>query len=35
MWSAGIVLYALLFGTVPFKAYNIKDLFNLIKDCKY
>ena len=26
LWSAGVVLFALLFGTVPFKANNMKDL---------
>jgi len=26
VWSAGVVLYAMLFGTVPFKASNINDL---------
>lgn len=26
VWSAGVVLYAMLYGTVPFKASNIKEL---------
>lgn len=26
LWSAGVVLFALLYGTVPFKANNMKDL---------
>jgi len=35
VWSAGIVLYAMLKGTVPFKANNIIDLHNLIVSGKY
>ena len=30
VWSAGVVLYAMLSGTVPFKGSNIKELHNLI-----
>lgn len=30
MWSAGVVLYAMLYGTVPFKATTIKELHRLI-----
>jgi len=26
VWSAGVVLFAMLYGTVPFKASNINDL---------
>jgi carbon catabolite-derepressing protein kinase len=26
LWSAGVVLFAMLYGTVPFKANNMKDL---------
>lgn len=35
MWSAGVVLYALLYGTVPFKANNMQDLHKLILSAKY
>ena len=30
LWSSGVVLYAMLSGTVPFKANNINDLQNMI-----
>ena len=30
VWSSGIVLYAMLSGTVPFKANNLTDLHNII-----
>lgn len=30
LWSAGVVLFALLYGTVPFKANNMKDLHQQI-----
>lgn len=26
IWSAGVVLYAMLYGTVPFKANNMSEL---------
>ena len=26
VWSAGVVLYAMLYGAVPFKAANMKEL---------
>ena len=26
LWSAGVVLYAMLYGTVPFKANNMSEL---------
>ena len=35
IWSSGIVLYAMLYGTVPFKASNINDLKTLIIQGKY
>lgn len=35
IWSAGVVLYAMLYGTVPFKANNMQDLHKLILKAKY
>lgn len=35
LWSAGVVLYAMLYGTVPFKANNMQDLHKLILTAKY
>ena len=35
IWSSGVVLYAMLNGTVPFKANNLKDLHKLILTGNY
>ena len=35
IWSAGVALYAMLYGTVPFKSNNMKDLHKLIMKGKY
>ena len=35
IWSAGVVLYAMLQGTVPFKASNMKELHKMIIKGKY
>jgi serine/threonine protein kinase len=35
VWSAGVVFYAMLFGTVPFKASNMKELHKMIIKGKY
>eukprot|EP01022_Parablepharisma_sp_SALTPOND_P008189 TRINITY_DN135349_c2_g1_i1.p1 TRINITY_DN135349_c2_g1~~TRINITY_DN135349_c2_g1_i1.p1 ORF type:complete len:1128 (-),score=119.65 TRINITY_DN135349_c2_g1_i1:2063-5362(-) len=35
IWSAGVALYAMLYGTVPFKANNMKELHKLIMKGKY
>ena len=35
IWSAGVVLYAMLSGTVPFKGNDIKELHKLIIEGKY
>jgi 5'-AMP-activated protein kinase catalytic alpha subunit len=35
IWSAGVVLYAMLLGTVPFKANNMSELQKLILKAKY
>jgi hypothetical protein len=35
MWSAGVCLYAMLIGTVPFKANSMHELHKIILDGKY
>jgi len=35
IWSLGVCLYAILYGTVPFKANNMSDLHQLILKAKY
>lgn len=35
MWSVGVVLYAMLSGTVPFKADNMKALHKMIVNASY
>jgi serine/threonine protein kinase len=35
IWSAGVVLFAMLYGTVPFKANNMEELHKLIVKGKY
>lgn len=35
MWSAGVVLYAMLYGNVPFKGADMKELHKQIMDADY
>lgn len=35
LWSAGVCLYAMIVGSVPFKAQSIPELHELIKAAKY
>ena len=35
VWSAGVCLFAMLIGTVPFKAASMHELHNLIINGKY
>jgi 5'-AMP-activated protein kinase, catalytic alpha subunit len=35
LWSAGVVLFAMLYGTVPFKANNMDELHKLILKGRY
>ena len=34
VWSAGVVLYAMLYGAVPFKASNMNELHKQVVKCK-
>ena len=34
IWSAGVVLYAMLYGAVPFKASNMNELHKQVVKCK-
>lgn len=34
IWSAGVVLYAMLYGFVPFKASDMRDLHKQVIRCK-
>ena len=35
MWSAGVVLYTMLYGNVPFKGADMKDLHKQITDANF
>jgi serine/threonine protein kinase len=35
MWSSGVVLFAMLYGNVPFKGADMKDLHKQIIDANY
>jgi serine/threonine protein kinase len=35
VWSAGVVLYAMLYGTVPFRAQNMSELHDMIVKAKF
>jgi serine/threonine protein kinase len=35
IWSLGVVLYAMVQGTVPYKAKNMDDLLKLIKTTEF
>lgn len=35
LWSAGVVLYAMIYGTVPFKGATIEDLQRVVLKAKY
>ena len=35
MWSSGVVLFAMLYGNVPFKGADMKDLHKQIIEANY
>ena len=35
IWSSGVVLYAMLYGTVPFRAQDMNELHDMIVKAKY
>lgn len=35
VWSSGVVLYSMLYGSVPFKGANMNELHKLIIGAKY
>lgn len=35
VWSCGVVLFAMLYGTVPFKGADMNELHQLIKQGRY
>ena len=35
LWSAGVVLFSMLYGTVPFKANNMDELHRMIIKGQY
>jgi [calcium/calmodulin-dependent protein kinase] kinase len=35
IWSAGVVLFSMVYGSVPFKASNMNELHTIIRDAKF